>query len=351
VRDRIATAASTVAIAALFAFAAAAAPTLRQGDVLISDATQDRILYVDPTNGHVEVFSPRGTDVNLLDAPAGIEIDPTPDGAVYVVSSGIGRLVRIDPSTGAQSLVNAFDDITFYGPIALGADAAGLAMSEIWGTNDPPDLYVSYAGGIDRIVRNAGTVLPEPLVTDVALINAHPSIALRESNAGLFQVFAANPIELLGYELNTQTFTPLVQSQTPSFVIHDVDFSFLNLTFSLGWPCADPNGFSGIYEYPLENGPAAPLAIGGLVDCPVAHRQAGYSEVLVINAEPPSGNQLVRLDFNGAGWDASPVADLGAGDLRYLAVSPITFAPEPDAALLMFVALGALAVQRARSRR
>ncbi|MCX5737232.1 MAG: hypothetical protein NTZ61_01810, partial [Proteobacteria bacterium] len=91
-------------------------------------------------------------------------------------------------------------------------------------------------------------------------------------------------------------------------MIHDVDFSFLNnLTFSLGWPCADPNGFSGIYEYPLENGPSTPLAVGGLVDCPVAHRQAGYTKIFVINAEPPSGNQLVRLDFNGASWDASPV--------------------------------------------
>ncbi|MCX5737231.1 MAG: hypothetical protein NTZ61_01805 [Proteobacteria bacterium] len=207
-RDRVTTAASTVAIASLVAFSAAAAPTLRQGDVLISDASNDRILYVNPKNGLVHVFSPRGDATNLLDAPAGIDIDPTSDGAVFVVSSGTGRIVRIDPTTGAQSVVNAYDISTFYGPIALGAQAAGPAISGIWGTNDPPDLYVSYAGGIDRIVRNGGTVLPEPLVTDVALTNVHPSIALRESNAGLYQVFAANPIELLGYELNTQTFTP-----------------------------------------------------------------------------------------------------------------------------------------------
>jgi hypothetical protein len=107
-------------------------------------------------------------------------------------------------------------------------------------------------------VRDGGTVLPEPLVTDVALTNVHPSMALRESNGGLYQVFAANPIELLSYDLNTQIFTPLVESQTPSFVIHDVDYSFLGLTFSLGWPCANPNRFSGIVAYPLENGPATP---------------------------------------------------------------------------------------------
>jgi MYXO-CTERM domain-containing protein len=78
---------------------------------------------------------------------------------------------------------------------------------------------------------------------------------------------------------------------------------------------------------------------------------AGYTKIFVINAEPPSGNQHVRLDFNGTSWDASPVADLGAGDLLYLAVSLVTFAPEPGAALLAVVALGALAMRRARSRR
>jgi DNA-binding beta-propeller fold protein YncE len=131
-------AASALAIAALVAFSAAAAPTLRQGDVLISDTSNDRILYVNPTNGPVRVFSPRNDEANLLDAPAGIDIDPT--GAVFVLSSGTGRLVRIDPTTGAQTIVNAFDTTTFYGPIALGAQAAGLDVSGIWGTNDPPDL-------------------------------------------------------------------------------------------------------------------------------------------------------------------------------------------------------------------
>jgi streptogramin lyase len=60
----------------------------------------------DVETGAVDDFSPRDGGGNLIDTPRGIA--SSPEGEVYVTNYADGSLVKIDPATGAQSIVEFF---------------------------------------------------------------------------------------------------------------------------------------------------------------------------------------------------------------------------------------------------
>ncbi len=78
-------------------------------------AIRSRVIRIDPGTGSAEVFSESG----LLGRPTGIALEA--DGQIIVASqkipSRLGRLVRVDPDAGTQSLV--VDDLDAAGAIAV----------------------------------------------------------------------------------------------------------------------------------------------------------------------------------------------------------------------------------------
>ena len=84
---------------------------LAAGDLLLVDANNDRILWVRPSTGSAESFSPPpgsfpppiGSFPAFLEQP--VSIVATNQGRIYVVDTGLEAIVEIDPSTGAQRLL------------------------------------------------------------------------------------------------------------------------------------------------------------------------------------------------------------------------------------------------------
>ena len=334
---------------------AAAAPRLRQGDVLISDGANGRILYVDPETGHSEVFSPRGAAPNLLDHPRGIEIDA--QGVVFVANQLGDDLVAIDPTSGAQSVVHARSGFQDLGVLPVGTSPVALDLSTWIGTlSDLPDLFILRPGEILRVSRGTLNTSVSSVSTDPALAQSFRSLAVRESGASLLDLFVAGVSGLGRVDPATGAFGMLVASTTSPtsyFSVGDVDWTPARLTFSAQAPCGDPGGASGVYEYPLTTiGPIVPLLTGDLVSCPKAHRQVSPTEIYVIEGGS-FPNSLVRVSQSGAGWQGEVVGPLPDGDFFHLAVSPVTFAPEPEAetgAGAMLLALAGVAARRRSAR-
>ena len=93
-----------------------------------TDRTPDgRIIRVDPVTGHQSVV----TQGEHLVEPAGLAL--APDGVIYVVenvgTSGSPGVVAVNPSTGAQSVVTQGGQLCYPFGIAVGADGALLVTS------------------------------------------------------------------------------------------------------------------------------------------------------------------------------------------------------------------------------
>ncbi len=110
--------------------AASSAASAATGDVYVADfgptggaASDGKIVQIDPRTGAQRVVSSGG----LLSDPSGVAVDK--DGSLVVADNnggqsqcidGCGRLIRINPSTGAQSVIsdggeqNEFDDTPPY---------------------------------------------------------------------------------------------------------------------------------------------------------------------------------------------------------------------------------------------
>jgi hypothetical protein len=102
----------------------AAALVIHQGDLVISDLNGGRLLLVHVESGTVETITPRaGSGPNLLVAPAGLAMSN--HGFLYVVDNSQRTLVRVDPTTGAQTVIADAS-----GPIVFGEDPFGLAFHE-----------------------------------------------------------------------------------------------------------------------------------------------------------------------------------------------------------------------------
>ncbi len=123
---RLRAAALCLALLALLSVAPlpAAALVIHQGDLVISDLNGGRLLLVHVESSTVETITPRaGSGPNFLVAPAGLAMSS--GGYLYVVDNSQRTLVRVDPRTGAQSVI---EDAS--GPIVFGEDPFGLAFHE-----------------------------------------------------------------------------------------------------------------------------------------------------------------------------------------------------------------------------
>jgi hypothetical protein len=132
----------------------------------VSDQNGARVLAVDPDTGSVRVLSPPPGGPNLLVAPAGIAMSEI--GMVYVVDESTNQLVGIDPSNGAQFVVQAGGG----GPLSVGSEPFGLALRD---SEAAVELWVSARGSaeIRAIIGLIGFGITSfPLAQDARFANA-----------------------------------------------------------------------------------------------------------------------------------------------------------------------------------
>lgn len=119
--------------------------------LLVVDGNNDRVLRVPLAGGAVTVFSPpAGAQINLLDAPRGIGVGP--DGTIVVANFFTGKLIELDPATGAQFPVAA----PLSSPPAIGSLPRDVAVNP----RPPalgffPTLGVASQGELHQVVRSA----------------------------------------------------------------------------------------------------------------------------------------------------------------------------------------------------
>lgn len=319
--------------------AAAAAPQLRAGDLLVTDPNNHRVLHVDPATGDVRAFSPRaGSGPNLLSAPAGIAIDA--DTGPLVVDTATNKLIAINPTTGAQSEVRyripqgGIDD-----PLDIGSYPRGIAVSRAKiDEYDLGDAFVASYGAVYRVERDLVNTISTPLVTD-ATITSPDSLALdRASETGLL---LANAGQLLAIDLSPVGLS--VYYTPPSGFVTGVDWT-LGLEIGLQVTCGGVD--SGVYDY-AGGGPSfSPRAAGSpWFGCPGAITvDPATFETYAVDAGA-SPEQIVAVASTGG--TRRLVATLPATEPQTipfdLDVSPVTFAPEPGAQALGLLAIALLA--------
>ncbi len=131
-------------------------------DMTIFVSDLDRVLRVDPANQDVTVAATI-FDSALPGTPNLNGIERSPSGLLYAYDYGEGRLVRVDPRTGAVSTVASGDNLT--------ADVYNIAI-------EPAGTLVMANYDIDRIVRvnpvsGAQTLIPGTF-TDMEGIAVEP---------------------------------------------------------------------------------------------------------------------------------------------------------------------------------
>ncbi len=81
------------------------ADLLKPGDVLVSDLNLSAVFQVDPTTGNRAIFSGSGTGTGTaLNSPQGIAIESS--GTVLTADNGVGALFQLDPTTGNRSILS-----------------------------------------------------------------------------------------------------------------------------------------------------------------------------------------------------------------------------------------------------
>ncbi len=341
-------------LALLGAAQAAPAIHLAKGDLLVLDATNQKVLHVDVGTGAVDDFSPRDGGGNLIDTPRGIA--SSPEGEVYVTNYADGSLVKIDPETGAQSIVE-FSWGGVFGPLDLGTHPAGVDVSvEAPAGGDLRDVYVSSRGALYRVEQSlfgtTSTSLPYPqgyetaesallsvdVPNDFAFIDVPPSVLM--SARGIGGVFV---------ELPDTDF--LVQGMESVYWDVFSNGLFLSVLFDPG-PC----GWATTGELRVWDRGASPgtryrsYATGAGFSCPGA-LTATPSEILPFSfylidqsTAPP---RILAFDTGGAPPPTTVVATLpGGASYPDLTV----YAPEPGDPWAGGIALAGLGAALRRRR-
>ena len=346
-----------LAIVLAAAWAAGEAHALRAGDLLVVDATNARVLHVDPVTKAVTTHSPREEQLeSWLAEPTGIAIDG--QGVAYVTDAETGYVVTIAPD-GTQSRLQECS-----GPI----DCTPLVFDEpraIALRPDGPfelDLFIVAADGLHRI--DLSLLLPQssrtPLHDDagwsVALVEGAELEAVWTTNGAETAIRAWNPS-------NGMVTTAYEEDQTgTAYRISDLAVrrdgsTAVPLALRAQYYCGDPtvSGVSG------HAGTRVPLSQGGDLRCPRARAVAPTVEhprYYVADTDGGGGDpRIVRLQTEPPGdtYEQEVIAPLPAGGIGIarplaLAVSPVTV-PEPSAGGVALAAVAALPSLRAAARR
>ncbi len=121
------------------------------GYATASDRTPDgRIVRVDPVTGHQSLVS----SGNLLVDPAGLAVGP--DGVLYVIenvgTTGQPGVVRVDPATGAQTLVTQGGKLCYPFGIALHPDGS-LLVTDFGDYDDGAGTVINCTHDFGALVR------------------------------------------------------------------------------------------------------------------------------------------------------------------------------------------------------
>jgi len=321
--------------------AACADVRVEAGDLLGVVQGTDRILHIVPQTEQVYDFSPRqGSGPNRLFQPNGIAIDP--DGTVFVTNAS-GELISIDPSTGAQSVVRAFD-ILFgdFGPVDIGAAPRSIDISDYKASpSDRRDLYVLSADGIRRIDRAAGSLSSEILVAPDATIANAIGLSIADDATGPSSAWVATTTEAALYDF----VGGLPSTYSLGATVGGIDFrgtaSLGTLIYSRSFGFA--NSGNGVFLL------LGPLSTGGSFFYPSAVATTPPSQPLVIyTAQLTSPPQIVAAAPSGSDYVQTPIVLGGeSGSITAMAVSPAAL-PELGFGAGAFSACFALAALRAR---
>jgi len=317
---------------------------VQPGDLLAVDRLDNRILHVVPQTGQTYNFSPRaGSGPNRLNLPNGIAIDS--DGTVFVTNQS-GELISIDPVTGAQSVVRAFD-ILFgdFGPVDIGASPRSIDISDYKASpSDRRDLYVLSADGIRRIDRT-GTALASAIVvpSDATIAGAN-SMSLVDDATGPTSAWVTAGTDAVRYDLASGTPT----TQSIGSVISGLDFRGTAAAGDLYYhrSYGSLSTSNGVFTL------LAPISLGGLLIFDFASIAAAPpSEPLAIYvalvATPPL---IVALTPSGNDYVQNPLfPNIAEASIVAMAVSPAAL-PEPGLAVGALTACCGLAALRARRR-
>jgi sugar lactone lactonase YvrE len=331
------------ACAALAVCTPADAVQLRAGDLLVTDAVNARVLHVDPETGIVTPFSPRTTSgPNLLFAPAGIAIDP--DGAIFVVDSFADRIVRIDPVTGAQSVVHDFSaQLGDFGPSDVGTAPQGIDVEDSVTGLDRRDLFVASADGLYRVSRSSDATFTAPL-SNAADVLLGTDVSVQENLGEPYSLWVvANGVLVRWYFENGAT-QALTESDARN--VRGVEYALDTPLFTRN-VCYAATSLNGLFVYEGSFG-GTQLEGDGFAAClgrPLAAASptllyGTYGDADVVALVPEIGGYASEIVATLPEADVPPVA-------ADLAVSPVTFpAPEPDSAAMGAVGALALAARR-----
>jgi len=161
---------------------------LCKGDILVADGNADngkgRIILVDPVTGSQTSIA-HGDP--YLDEPVGVIFDPNDNNLLVIngVAGGtqINGVVRVNPGTGAQTLVSS----GFNAPFALALDGNGdiFVADSGYSATDPNNPLVNQPGRIVKVDRKTGT---QTLWATGGFISHPYGIAFDAGNTGLLYV-------------------------------------------------------------------------------------------------------------------------------------------------------------------
>jgi len=333
-----------------FALASVTSPALAirlaPGDLLVVDATNQKILHVDPNTGAVDDFAPRGGFSNLISTPRGIA--SSPEGQVYVTNYDGATLVQIDAATGAQQILEFFSS-GIGGPLDLGTHPAGVAVSPAApGTGGFRDVYVSSQGALYRVERT--------LFDTTSAMTPYPSG--HESSNGLFLALYASGV-VQGYigvgqsvlQFNGGTISTLIDLIGEISGLAWMPFSPFVSRANTTCPSSS-NGVAEIaYDQFFFQYVAQDFATGGDLACPGAlaatppDAPVPYFYAIDVGSNPP---RIVRVETAGSPPPTEIVATL-PGSASYPALA--VYVPEPATLPDVEVALAGIATLAIARRR
>jgi DNA-binding beta-propeller fold protein YncE len=325
---------------------AGAALQVHEGDLLVTDSANARVLLVDPATGVVTPFSPRpGSGQSYLFAPAGIAIDPA--GTIFVVDSFADHVIAIDPATGAQSVLHDYS-IQFgdFGPSDVGSGPQGIALEQTVTGLDHRDLYVASSDGLHQVHREADATYSELLSGANELLDGE-DVAVQEEVGQVYALWVVAYGVLVRYFVDG---TPLqTLTETDARTVDGVDRYDTTVLFSRADSCGYPGPFNGLFRW---DGAPGGTQVGRIGYAACLSRALAIASPTLVYATY-GGTQIVELAPAIEDYVGHVVATIPDGDVAPvvadLAVSPATFpAPEPAPAAL---GAGAIASLLAFARR